>query len=451
MKSFDQYFRSPDHSLFNVSTIPPIRGGGFFKFGSDCVCFGATSSGVGSKRPDQQLVDLETQIRFSSGQYELPFDPDEVVSNLSQERYMRAGKPAIKRLANLLVRKAYYAARPLMPLGFRSRLQEIYLQDWQTLRFPNWPVDTTIDDLMRKLMRMAAASDSTPIPFIWFWPDGANACAVMTHDVEEEAGRAFCSTLMDINEEYAIPASFQVVPEKRYEVSREYLAEITSRAFEVNVQDLNHDGRLYWDFAEFERRVVKINRYGRDWDARGFRAAILYRNEEWFDMLDFEYDMSIPNVAHLDPQRGGCCTVMPYFIGNLLELPVTTTQDHSLFHIIREYSLDWWKRQIAAILERNGLISFIVHPDYIIEDRARGVYRDLLAELSRLRDEENVWIALPRDVNRWWRERSAMTLQSRDGQWVVDGPGKERARVAFASVDGNKVVFNIPQTTTLSN
>ena len=32
--------------------------------------------------------------------------------------------------------------------------------------------------------------------------------------------------------------------------------------------------------------------------------------------LDFSFDMSIPNVAHLDPQRGGCCTIMPYFIGN---------------------------------------------------------------------------------------------------------------------------------------
>jgi hypothetical protein len=28
--------------------------------------------------------------------------------------------------------------------------------------------------------------------------------------------------------------------------------------------------------------------------------------------LCFAYDMSIPNVAHLDPQRGGCCTIMPF-------------------------------------------------------------------------------------------------------------------------------------------
>jgi hypothetical protein len=60
----------------------------------------------------------------------------------------------------------------------------------------------------------------------------------------------------------------------------------------------------------------------------GFRAAVLYRNPDWYDALTVAYDMSIPNVAQLDPQRGGCCTIFPYFIGNILEIPVTATQDY---------------------------------------------------------------------------------------------------------------------------
>ena len=60
--------------------------------------------------------------------------------------------------------------------------------------------------------------------------------------------------------------------------------------------------------------------------------------------------MSVPNVAHLEPQRGGCCTVMPYFIGDILELPLTTTQDYSLFHILGDYSIALWKQQIELIL-----------------------------------------------------------------------------------------------------
>jgi len=82
------------------------------------------------------------------------------------------------------------------------------------------------------------------------------------------------------------------------------------------------------------KRVARINAYGKEFGATGFRAGVLYRNQRWFDALDFEYDSSVPNVAHLDPQRGGCCTVMPYFVGKMLELPVTMTQDYTLFHIL---------------------------------------------------------------------------------------------------------------------
>jgi len=45
-------------------------------------------------------------------------------------------------------------------------------------------------------------------------------------------------------------------------------------------------------------------------------------------------NMSVPNVGHLDAQLGGCCTVMPFYIGDILELPLTTTQDYSLFNIL---------------------------------------------------------------------------------------------------------------------
>ena len=130
------------------------------------------------------------------------------------------------------------------------------------------------------------------------------------------------------------------------------------------------------------RRAQRINAYGREYEAKGFRAAVLYRNLDWYDALEFSFDMSVPNVAHVDPQRGGCCTVMPYFVGDILEIPLTTIQDYALFHLLNEYSLDLWKAQTALIMEKNGLVSFIVHPDYVIEKRAQDIYRDLLAFLA---------------------------------------------------------------------
>jgi hypothetical protein len=153
--------------------------------------------------------------------------------------------------------------------------------------------------------------------------------------------------------------------------------------------------------------------------------------------------MSVPNVGHLDPQSGGCCTVMPYFIGKILEIPVTTTQDYSLFHILEDYSIDLWKHQISLILEGHGLASFIVHPDYVIEDRARATYSELLAYLSQLQSEQNVWTTLPGEVNRWWRERSQMKLVQYGGEWRIEGPGSERARIAYAVSDGQGLVYSL--------
>jgi len=310
------------------------------------------------------------------------------------------------------------------------------------------PVDHTVNILLRRLLALGMkAQGLQELPFIWFWPDGAQGCALMTHDVETRSGRDFCGKLMDINDSFGIKSAFTVVPESRYAVSPEFIETFRTRGFELNVHDLNHDGRLFDNKEEFLRRAKKINAYGKQFKSSGFRAGVLYRNQEWIEALDFSYDMSVPNVAHLDPQGGGCCTVMPFFVGDILELPLTATQDYSLFNILKQYSTDLWEKQMRLILEENGLISFIVHPDYIMHEREQEVYKALLAHLCRLRQESGVWIALPGEVNQWWRTRNKLELVREGSSWRVTGEGKERARVAFAVLDtgGDSVRFQSPE------
>ena len=208
------------------------------------------------------------------------------------------------------------------------------------------------------------------------------------------------------------------------------------------MQDLRHEGNLFDDHQQFLHRAKAINRYVADYRAAGFRAGRMFRNPDWLGALDVQYDMSIPNVAHLDPQRGGCCTVFPYFIGNILELPLTTTQDYTLFHILGGYSIDLWREQVSLITRRHGLASFIVHPDYILQEKERDVYRQLLRYLAGLRDQQNVWTALPGQVNRWWRQRAEMTLTCDNGRWTAVGPGHERARIAWARLSGDQIAYS---------
>jgi hypothetical protein len=320
----------------------------------------------------------------------------------------------------------------------------MHLRDWDAIHFPAWPVDFTVDRIHQRLLALAMRAQGLErIPFVWFWPEGYTCCTLITHDVETTSGRDFCSQLMDLDESFGVRSAFQIVPEGRYPLPNGFLDSISTRGFEVNVHDLNHDGRLYTDHKEFLRRAKRINSYVRGFGAQGFRAGNLYRNADWFDALEVSYDMSLPNVGHLDPQRGGCCTVMPFFVGNIVELPLTCTQDYILFHILSSHTTELWKEQIALLSANHGLISFIVHPDYIIEPKAQSTYKALLSYLGELRVSGHIWAPLPRDVAAWWRLRSRMQLVQVNGEWQVEGPAKEKARVGYALLAGETVTYEV--------
>lgn len=437
------YYRCPVNRVGFLAVSPSTQRPGYFRLGPDTICYGRLSSGDAARSPVGNLHDALEHVGVEGQRINLPFDAGEAADNLRRERYTAHFRQE-GRVLNEVLRRVYYVIRPLLGVSARRHLQKMRLRGWDEISFPAWPVDSSVERIHQKLLALSLrAQGLEEIPFIWFWPDGFSSCAIMTHDVEDPGGKEFCPRLMDLDESFGIHSAFQVVPENRYSVTKSFLDSITTRGFEVNVHDLKHDGRLFADHAEFLRRAKRINNYAREFGAQGFRSGTLYRNADWYDSFEFSYDMSIPNVAHLDPQRGGCCTVMPYFIGNILELPITCTQDYSLFQILGDYSINLWKRQIALVRELHGLISFIVHPDYILERRALDTYKALLDHLAQLRAEDGLWTALPRDVANWWRERSKMELVQENGKWRVEGVGKERARVAYASLEGDTVTYNL--------
>ena len=374
----------------------------------------------------------------------LPFEPSQVIGNLRFERYLKTNSHQYGRIIHTAVQRAYYFVRPLVPFALRTHLQKSYLNLRRGIAFPQWPVDCTTENIFENLLALSLRARGVErLPFIWFWPNGASSCAIVTHDVETAQGRDACSTLMELDDSFQIKSSFQLIPEKRYELPRSFLEALKGRGFEVNIHDLDHDGYMFSTKREFLRRARRINQYAREFGALGFRTGAMYRKLDWWDALEFSYDMSVPNVAHLDPQRGGCCTVMPYFVGNILELPLTTTQDYALFYFLGDYSIELWKKQVALIRAKHGLVSFNVHPDYILDKRARDAYVALLRHLSYLRSEKNIWIALPQQVDRWWRQRSQMKLVSHQGHWRVEGPSAGQARVAYASLQGGRVVYSV--------
>jgi hypothetical protein len=417
---------------------------GYFQFGPGTTCFGRTAKGLHrASEAASHLADANRHAIIDEGSVSLPFDPTEVIDNLCRERYQSSQWSRSDRL----LKSIYYWFRPLTNRALRKSVQKLRAVQGRKNQFPKWPVDTTVERLCESVLLLSLEAKGVDrIPFIWFWPDGARGCVSITHDVETEAGRAFCSRMFDIDKSFGVKASYQIVPEGRYTVTSEFLNRLRASGNEICIQDLNHDGRLFDHYERFRRRVASINRYGREFGATGFRSAVLYRRPEWYGELDFSFDMSMPNVASLDPQRGGCCTVMPYFIGDMLEIPVTTCQDYTLFHVLGDLSIDLWKTQLQSIFACNGLASFIVHPDYILEPETMAVYRSLLNWLRELRRREHLWFAIPGEIDTWWRARSRMSIIRDAGSWRIVGEGAERARLAFASVADGKLVYETENT-----
>lgn len=443
LRAISDYYRIPDGAITFSENTGPKAEAGFFEF-DGVTCFGRSRVPVASTNAGP-LLDCKATARTVGNTLSLDFDPDELAENLRHERYLSvAGNNALRNMLRRGARAAYYAVRPMLPVRVRKHIQRLKAHGWDKVTFPQWPIDASLDTFFDRLLLMGMQSAGVDrLPFIWFWPNGHQAAAILTHDVETAAGRDFCTRLMDISRSYGMAGSFQVVPERRYEVPQAYLDEIRERGCEVNVHDFNHDGALFLKKDEFIRRVAKINDYAKRFGALGFRSAILYRNLEWFGELDFLYDMSVPNSAPLDPQPGGCCTVMPYFIGGLVELPLTTIQDYSLFHVLGRYDMEIWEQQIKSVIGHNGLLTFLIHPDYIIDSGPQDAYRRLLERLAGCAAEHDCWLPLPREVAQWWKQRNEMKLVKTSAGWKVVGNGAEHARVAWAVAERDHLTYSL--------
>ncbi len=281
----DYYRHECPEGMPEFVTANDLKGpNGFFRFGQGGVCYGRVA-GKTLRDVSSGLFDAFPRVVNNEGSVVLPFDVNQVVDNLRFERYVQ---PSGRWIEKSWAKDVYYGLRPLFPGSFRKHLQKIYLRGWKNIPFPVWPLDRSVDILFEKLLVLEMRALQTDrLPFIWFWPDGHQACAIMTHDVETAAGRDFCGQMMDIDDAFGIKASFQIVPEKRYTVPAAYLETIRGRGFEVNIHGLDHEGNLFEDRETFLEFAAKINQYAALFGSQGFRSPAMYRNIDWIQELDF--------------------------------------------------------------------------------------------------------------------------------------------------------------------
>jgi peptidoglycan/xylan/chitin deacetylase (PgdA/CDA1 family) len=331
---------------------------------------------------------------------QLPFSPAEAYVNYLTEAW-KSRTP--KRGLSTRQLDAFYRVKRFVPRQVQIQGRRMLIRRQGLPDFPRWPIDTSVSRLLRFYAYcLMLPSGRSEAEFRWFWPARYSAAMILTHDVETAEGMSLALELADLEQTYGFRSSFNIGG--WYHVDPGVVRELTERGFEIGIHGLRHDRTLFSSRAAFDAQRSGLASLASRFGAGGFRSPSTYRVFDWLAELPVSYDGSIPHSDPFEPQPGGCCSLWPFFIGDVVELPYTLPQDYTLFTLLGEKSPALWIEQANRIIEEHGLIHALSHPDrgYLAEPRNRDWYREFLLALS---EREEIWKPLPREVAAWWRLR----------------------------------------------
>ncbi len=305
------------------------------------------------------------------------------------------------------LKRAYYLVKSLIPRPAIRRLRRLYNRGIKTAGI--WPVDDRyVCFLWEVLRQVLVVSGLKQTRIRKFWPGQSRFAFVLTHDIETADGQEFAGAVADFEENLGFRSSFNFVPE-RYDVNYKFMDDLRQRGFEVGVHGYRHDGKLFDSRPVFIRNADRINRYLKEWNARGFRAELTHRQPEWMQVLEIEYDLSFFDTDPFEPIPGGAMSIWPFLIGHFVELPYTLVQDYTLTSVLGEVSSRIWLEKVDFIERYYGMALVNSHPDYLRHKSDWDVYSQFLEAMKR---RGGYWHALPGDVASWWKKRTAARSDS---------------------------------------
>jgi peptidoglycan/xylan/chitin deacetylase (PgdA/CDA1 family) len=388
---------SIDASESSVHTVPPLESGGT----NDAFSFW--------KLPQDWKASLDSAI---------------AESRVIAERYLLEGYLAREDRQPPTRMQAYYRIKNLIPAAVRHRLNSAAIKMRAKREFPRWPCESALVDYWRDWLRMSLhALNKTDAWHIGFWPEGMKSCIILTHDVEGPLGMSRMEQMADLEERYNFHSSWNL-PLAQYEIDWKLVDRLRTRGFEFGAHGLSHDGRLFRSESDFSELAPLLQERARTHGLKGFRAPSTLRRAEWITRLSFDFDCSFSDSDPYEPQPGGTCSVFPFFLAHLVELPYTMPQDHTLIHLLHRSPMQVWGMKAQWLESIGGMILTLVHPDYCGSGQHLQEYESLLKQLN---DYQSAWRALPSEVSAWWRRRDQMKLTVRGDTPSIEGPGSERA------------------------
>lgn len=309
----------------------------------------------------------------------------------------------------------FYRMKRLIPRSLQLALRRALIKRQGLPEFPEWPFESAGNDLLRIAFADALLERGVDtLRFPWFWPQGRVAAAILTHDVESADGLERSPAVASWEEQQGLRSSFNIVSDW-YPIDTGVLDQLRARGHEIGSHAIHHDRSLFASRASFEQQLPMLKEAARRLGAVGFRSPATHRVVEWLGELPFSYDCTMPHSDPYEPIPGGTATVWPFFHGEVVELPYTAPQDHTLFNLLGHGDCSLWQEQLERVVSCNGLFQVVTHPDaeYLGREAIRRSYCSLLETLA---GKEDVWVALPGDVASWWRARANGLTPTDDGR-----------------------------------
>ena len=324
-------------------------------------------------------------------------------------------------IENLVFERYYEQKRPLhsfMPLSYtkvpvhlRNFLFSMSLKLKADPKWPEWPVEKSVELTRYLYIKSMSIALKKRIPYVSFWPAGKNFAIAVTHDCDTESSFKNIGKIREIEKKYGIKSCWNILSNK-YRINREKLRKLKEEGCEIGLHGYSHDNKTpFLKKDKITERLMSASKLMQEFDIKGYRSESLLRNRKFLELLSdyFYYDSSTCDTDIYSPvaMRSGTCTVFPFFIKKMVEIPITVPQDYRLMRLRKTKNeiFDIWKRKIDFLRQVNGPVVLLTHPDSHIfgDDRYLDVYDRILNYMTRFGDG---WNTTMHEIAKWWVERS---------------------------------------------
>lgn len=216
----------------------------------------------------------------------------------------------------------------------------------------------------------------------------AGGTFAITHDVDYVQCHEFLPTLISMDAELGVKATYNFLTHARYALSDDLMFSIMGKGNEIGLHGRTHDRALGFrskayirEFIESSKRELE-RRIGR---IHGFRAPALAVSEDVISVLGdlgFKYDSSLTNCSLCANFTSNC---RPFRIGGaeLLEVPLTVQDSMFINDIPSSVNQvgQLIKRLIELTMSRSGVLVVNCHP--VIISSSRDCYQRVVELLTR--------------------------------------------------------------------